>query len=222
MKYITEEELRDLCNIQAFETFTLTAGVKLTPGGRQYLADRKIPVIVQGEQKAIKTISIPANECDKQTEKSKGDDSNTAKDRCIDAHFALLEAVFFKQAIELLDRNPVLANQIYDMKCSLESIACRSKENIVSIEPIEITTKEQLGCPPKEGFQIRRDVMFAEHGKEVAVLHLLRCELQKFYLDNGDILTEEQKNYLAYLMNNLSKMLRNILDGDDCKRDVVE
>lgn len=207
MKYITEEELRDLCNIQAFETFTLMEGVKLTPGGRQFLVDRKIPIIVQGEQKARKTISIPANDCDEQ---------------CVGVHFTLLEAIFFRQAMELFERNQALANQIYDMKCCLESIACSSNENIIVPEPCDGMTKEQLKCPQKGCFQIRRDVMFAEHGKEAAVLHLLRCELQKFYLDNGDILTADQKKYLSYLMNRLSQMIHSTLGGEHCLRDAME
>lgn len=222
MKYITEEELRDLCNIQAFETFTLMEGVKLTPGGRQFLVDRKIPIIVQGEQKARKTISIPANDCAEQIEKCNCGDSHTAKDQCVGVHFALLEAIFFRQAMELFERNQALANQIYDMKCCLESIACSSNENIIVPEPCDGMTKEHLKCPQKECFPIKRDVMFAEHGKEAAVLHLLRCELQKFYLDNGDILTADQKNYLSYLMNRLSQMIHSTLGIEHCLRDGME
>lgn len=214
MKYITEEELRDLCKIQTFETFTLVEGAKLTPGGRQFLVDRKIPIIVEGEQKVTKTISIPANDCNQV-------DTHTSKTQHIRIHFALLEAIFFREAMELLDRNQDLANQIYDMKCCLESIAC-SNENLIVPQSCEGMTNGQLKCPQNECFQIRRDVMFAEHGKEAAVLHLLRCELQKFYLDNEDILLADQKNYLSYLMNRLSQMIHSTLGKDHCLPDVVE
>lgn len=221
MKYITEEELRDLYHIQAFETFTLMEGVKLTPGGRQFLVDRKIPIIVQGEQKARKTISIPAKNYEKQIEKCNGGDSHTPNDQYVGVHFALLEAIFFKQAMELFERNQALANQIYDIKCCLESIASSSNENIIVPEPCDGMTREQLKCPQKECFQMRRDVMFAEHGKEAAVLHLLRSELQKFYLDNGDILTADQKKYLSYIMNRLSQMIHTTLGGDHCLRNAM-
>lgn len=222
MKYITEEELRDLCNIQEFETFTLTEGVKLTPGGRQFLVDRKIPIIVQGEQKTRKTVSIPTNDCDEQIEKCNCVDSHTAEEQCVGVHFTLLEAIFFRQAVELFERNQALANQIYDMKCCLESIACSSNESIIVPEPCDGMTKEQLKCPQKECFQIRRDVMFSEHGKEAAVLHLLRCELQKFYFDNTDILSAGQKNNLSYLMNRLSQMIHRALGREHCLRDAIE
>ena len=40
MIYITEQNLRDLYGKQAFESFTLVEGERLTPGARQFLADR--------------------------------------------------------------------------------------------------------------------------------------------------------------------------------------
>lgn len=216
MKYITEDELRDLCNIQAFETFTLTEDVKLTPGGRQFLVDRKIPIIMQGEQKAIKTISIPANDCDEQIDKCNYDHIHTTVHKCVGPHFKLLEAIFFRQAMELFERNRSLANQIYDMKCCLESIEFNSDEHVIVPKPCDGMTKEQLRCPQEGCFQIRRDVMFAEHGKEAAVLHLLRCELQKFYSDNDDILTDLQKINISYLMNRLSQMIHSVLEWEHC------
>lgn len=209
MKYITEEELRDLFNVQAFETFTLTGGARLTPGGRQFLVDRKIPIIVQGEEKAKNTVSIPANE------KNNCSAHNIVNDQRVNAHFALLEAIFFKQVMDLLERNENLANQIYDMKCSLESIAGGNENGIVPEAWGELS-KEPLQYPPKECFPMRRDIMFAEHGKEAAALHLLQCELQKFYFDNEDRLTAAQKKHLAYLMNRLSQMIQSILGREHC------
>ena len=40
MIYITEQNLRDLYGKQAFESFTLVEGERLTPGARQFLADQ--------------------------------------------------------------------------------------------------------------------------------------------------------------------------------------
>lgn len=186
MKHITEADLRDLCDTQEFETFTLVEGIKLTPGGRQFLIDRKIPIIVQGEQKMRKTVSIPAD------------------DR-ISAHFALLEATFFKQAVELIEIDQSLADELCDMEACLASIALGEDETRVASEPCAEMTEEQ-----HEPFQITREAMLSEHGKEIAVLHLLRCELRKFCADNQALLAENQKSDLSHLMSCLTQMIHRI------------
>lgn len=223
MKYITEEELRDLFGIQAFETFTLTEGVRLTPGGRQFLIDRKIPIIVNDEKKAIKTVSIHSDSSDRHTEECDDDYNNVADKRYIEADFALLEAVFFRQSIELFDINPALANQIFDMVQGLESIACNCDVNIIIVpKPCDGMSGEQLKCPQKRCFQISRDIMYEDKGKEAAILHLLRCELHKFYRGNDKFFTKDQKINLSYLMNRLSQMIHRSLGRDHCLKDTIE
>lgn len=222
MKYITEEELRDLFGIQAFDTFTLTEGVRLTPGGRQFLIDRKIPIIMNGEKKIIKTISIHSDNSEHHTENCDDDYNNVADKRYIAADFALLGAVFFRQSIELFDINPALANQIFDMVQGLESIACNCDGNITVPKPCDGMSGEQLKCPQKGCFQISRDIMYEEKGKEAAILHLLRCELQKFYIGNDNLFTKDQKINLSYLMNRLSQMIHRSLGGDHCLKDTIE
>ena len=42
MKFITEEDLRDLYKKQPFTDYDLPQGQRLTPGARQFLVDRGI------------------------------------------------------------------------------------------------------------------------------------------------------------------------------------
>ena len=42
MRFITENELRDLYRQEHFTSFTLQTNERLTPGGRQYLLDHGI------------------------------------------------------------------------------------------------------------------------------------------------------------------------------------
>lgn len=42
MKFITEEDLRDLYKRQPFTNYDLQPGERLTPGARQFLVDRGI------------------------------------------------------------------------------------------------------------------------------------------------------------------------------------
>lgn len=50
MKFITEMELRDLYQRQPFHTFVLAADERLTPGGRQFLIDRRVMIETGGDQ----------------------------------------------------------------------------------------------------------------------------------------------------------------------------
>ena len=58
MIYITEQNLRDLYGKQAFESFTLVEGERLTPGARQFLADRQISIVDPADVKPSKTATI--------------------------------------------------------------------------------------------------------------------------------------------------------------------
>ena len=81
MKFITEEDLRDLYKKQPFMDYELQPGERLTPGARQFLLDRGInlydddPFLNPGIKKAAssKSVNVSAEktEFDKQLEKKK-------------------------------------------------------------------------------------------------------------------------------------------------------
>lgn len=50
LKFITEEYLRDLYRKEPFDSFQITEEEKLTPGGRQYLLDKKIEINTCGKK----------------------------------------------------------------------------------------------------------------------------------------------------------------------------
>ena len=68
MKFITEEDLRDLYKKQPFTNYDLQPGERLTPGARQFLVDRGINMYdendplsrpVKQELKETKTAEVP-------------------------------------------------------------------------------------------------------------------------------------------------------------------
>ena len=81
MKFITEEDLRDLYKKQPFMDYDLQPGERLTPGARQFLLDRGInlydddPFLNPGIRKTASSKSVNVNaekaEFDKQLEKKK-------------------------------------------------------------------------------------------------------------------------------------------------------
>lgn len=62
MRYITEMDLRDLYHEEPFTTYYLAADNRLTPGARQFLTDRRIPVKLHGKTNKEKTDTVPVDE----------------------------------------------------------------------------------------------------------------------------------------------------------------
>lgn len=67
MKFITEDDLRDLYRKAPFTEYVIEPGTRITPGARQFLADRQI--FLPDEETALmgKGISRQTNKPEKQT-----------------------------------------------------------------------------------------------------------------------------------------------------------
>ena len=53
MKFITEEDLRDLYKKQPFTDYDLKEGERLTPGARQFLVDRGVDMYDRNDPMAV-------------------------------------------------------------------------------------------------------------------------------------------------------------------------
>ena len=129
-----------------------------------------------------------------------------------------MQALYLKQATEIYAQNQTLANEIFDMECSLCSIENGSDINVLTPGPCSGMTAEDLKCPHRECFHITRAMLLANHGAEVAVLHYLRGETYRFYYDNAEALSQLQKVRVAYLVNLLSQMIHKTVGGSLCQK----
>ena len=240
MVYITEQNLRDLYTKQAFETFNLVEGERLTPGARQFLSDRQIEIIDPTDVKPVKTATIQldgseeygaaesakAEETEKATppaaaqQCSEQEQVPVANSEKLKARFCALQSLYLKQATELYPHNQVLANEIFDMECSLCSIECGSDLNILAPGTCSGMNAEDLKYPHRECFHMTRAILLADHGAEAAALHYLRGETYRFYYDNAEELTQTQKVHTAYLINLLSQMIHKTIGGTLCQRNM--
>ena len=237
MIYITEQNLRDLYAKEAYETFTLVEGERLTPGARQFLADRQIPIVDPTEVKPHKTASIQIDGSEEYSETvaapaqpsapvepenpEKAAAPVAAAEPCggkLRGRFCALEALYLKQATELYAQNQMLANEIYDMECSLRSIENGSDMNILVPGPCNGMSAEELKQPHRECFSMTRAILLANHGAEAAALHYLRGETYRFYYDNEQELTETQRMRVAYLINLFSQMIHKTIGGTLCQK----
>ena len=238
MIYITEQNLRDLYAKQPFESFTLVEGERLTPGARQFLADRQISIVDPMDVKPSKTAKIQidgseeytAEETPQETAAAAPEPEPKPEGGCnvevvpgpcseqLRGRFCALQALFLKQATELYAQNQILANELFDMECSLCSIEAGSDLNILVPGPCSGMSAEELKCPHRECFHMTRAILLANHGAEAAVLHYLRGETYRFYYDNAQELTQSQKVHVAYLINLLSQMIHKTIGGTLCQK----
>ncbi|MGC4388484.1 hypothetical protein ABXW34_21820, partial [Streptococcus suis] len=58
MKYITEDDLRLIYRDNPFETFTIQAQTRLTPGAKTFLTDRRIAIIDERNNKHKQTATF--------------------------------------------------------------------------------------------------------------------------------------------------------------------
>ncbi len=239
MIYITEQNLRDLYSKQAFESFTLVEGERLTPGARQFLSDRQISIVDPTDVKPSKTATIQLDGSEEYSSEQAAEEKEPEAAQCpacsgedapasgavptgcsnqLKARFCALQALYLKQATEIYAQNQTLANEIFDMECSLCSIENGSDINVLTPGPCSGMTAEDLKCPHRECFHITRAMLLANHGAEVAVLHYLRGETYRFYYDNAEALSQLQKVRVAYLVNLLSQMIHKTVGGSLCQK----
>lgn len=237
MIYITEQNLRDLYGKQAFETFKLVDGERLTPGARQFLADRQISIIDPRDVKPLKTATIQPDGVGEGTETvqpekaeapepvekpQNGAPVEAAETPCssevLQGRFCALQALYLKQATEIYAQNQVLANEIFDMECSLCSIEAGQDTDILVPGICSGMNAEDLKTPCRECFRMTRAILLANHGTEAAVLHYLRSETYRFYCENRQALTQTQRVQIAYLVNLCSQMIHKAIGGSVCQK----
>lgn len=233
MIYITEQNLRDLYGKQAFESFTLVEGERLTPGAKQFLADRQISIVDPTDVKPSKTAMIQIDGTEEYASEEKPEEAvqsdtslqhgTAAADHAVGgeklkSHFCALQSLYLKQATEIYAKNQILANEIFDMECSLCSIVSGSEKNILVPGVCSGMNTEELKSPQRECFHMTRAILLADHGTEAAVLHYLRSETYRFYCDNAEELTQTQKVHIAYLINLFSQMIHKTIGGTLCQR----
>lgn len=236
MIYITEQNLRDLYKKQAFESFTLTEGEKLTPGARQFLADRQIILVDPADVKPQKMAMIPVDEAegvilpDEEAEKILSAAAQTEdvtapllnEQEKLNGRFGALRALYLKQAAEIYGKDPILASEIFDMECSLCSIENGSDLHILVPGSCSGMSAEELKRPHRECFAMTRTLLLTEHGVQAAVLHYLRSETYRFYAENETLLGEKQRVRVAYLINLFSQMIHKTVGGTLCQKVQME
>lgn len=224
MKFITEDDLRDLYRKEPFASYEIPPGVRLTPGARQFLADRQIflpdessPLTGQGRgKKEKKTV---AGEC------------GTPKAcKRLSYRIKSAEALFLAVAEDLLPRDVLLAQKIIDLKKSFSDISAML-ENGKACEPLsceactgirEDNFNQDLG----DCFEITEFHIQLGKGKEIISLHRLRCALRELQLEIEEAFKgfeenarcKESETRVNQIINTLSQLICYAAGGETCQR----
>ncbi len=203
MKFITEDDLRILFRREPFTTYDLPAGTRLTPGARQFLVDKKIsisddPMMVKRKNEK------PAEKKEEAPEKEICRDRFLLKKKT-------LQAQFLETGLELLNRDVLLAEQIFVLERKLSDLGKEGREVEFGFEPCTGFHKENFNKPSDDCFEITGFHAQSEKGKEIVLLHRLRCSVR-------ELAAETENAGLNPFINRLSQMICLEYGGKTCQR----
>lgn len=218
MKFITEEDLRDLYKKQPFMDYDLKPGERLTPGARQFLLDRGInlydddPFINPGFKKADSGKPAQAQAC------------RNSRKYC--SRMKSLQALFLLTTEELMKQDVCMAQQITqlyrhfagfksaaDGTCNVADLSCTGCTGIK-----EDNFSQCIG----DCFEITEFHMQLEKGYQIVLLARLKAALEEFDADLSDMLeaqlAEQVSGKLNQVINTLSQMICSAVGGSECQR----
>lgn len=203
MKFITEDDLRILFRREPFASYDLPAQAKLTPGARQFLLDKKISFCddpLTAKRKILKTAEVIAE----------APITEPAPDRFL-LKLETLKAQFLEAGISLLDRDVLLAEQVFDLERKLSFVGKGALSEINPFEPCTGFNKENQNEPYSDCFEITGFHAQSEKGREIVLLHRLRCCVRELAAEAGE------KNFNP-VINRLSQMICLLYGGNTCQR----
>lgn len=218
MKFITEEDLRDLYKKQPFMDYDLKPGERLTPGARQFLLDRGInlydddPFINPGFKKA--EASKPAKQLQGMKQKK----------YC--SRMKSLQALFLLTADELKTLDVCMAQQLTELyrhftgfksasegTCKIADLPCKACTGIK-----EDNFSQCIG----DCFDITEFHMQLEKGRAVLLLARLKASLEEFDAELPDFLEAKLADQISaklnQVINTLAQMICSAVGGTECQR----
>lgn len=222
MKFITEEDLRNLYRKEPFTTYEIEEGVRLTPGARQFLADRGINKFDNGPSKKkstenIKQPSVPPER------------KNNWKKKKLHSKMKSMEALFLLTGEELLNGDENLAQRVIDLGKQFSNIKNAvqgkgSSENLCCQECTGINV-DNFSDDLDDCFEITDLHIQLKKGRKIIILHKLRCalrELEPFVLElyegSNDEMCKDVMGKVNQVVNTLSQMICSVLGGKTCQR----
>lgn len=226
MKFITETDLRGQYKRDPFEAYEVKENTRLTPEARQFLNDRGVKITSQSD----KTSAIKSGEEAKDVQKQ-GISSNDLCSKKLLCVMKSTSALFLVTAEELLQRDILLSQKVMDLGRQLRDIMKSADGSAESCELVceECTGIKQANFSDDLGdcFEITEFHIQLEKGREIALLHRLRCVMREVQLTineafySGQTDDERSRDLIKktnQIINTLSHMICLSVGGSVCQR----
>ncbi|GLC78400.1 hypothetical protein [Lacrimispora brassicae] len=203
MKFITEDDLRILFKRQPFTSYDLPVGTRLTPGARQFLVDKKIPI--SDDPMLVKQKSVKPAE-----KKEEAPEKEICRDRFL-LKKKTLQAQFLEVGLELLSLDVLLAEEVFGLERKLSNLGKEGREEESGFKPCTGFHENSLNEHSEDCFEITGFHAQSEKGKEIVLLHRLRCSTR-------ELAAEADRENLNPVINRLSQMICLEYGGKTCQR----
>jgi len=224
MKFITENDLRDLNRKEPFTNYEIEPGARLTPGARQFLSDRGINMFDNDPytNKNIVNVKQPS---------ALPERKNNWKKKKLHCKMKSTEAVFLQSYEELLSGDASLAQSVINLGKQFSCI----KSHVDGKGPVEnLNLTECTGIKVDnfsddldDCFEITESHMQLKQGRKIIILHRLRCDLREIEpvvlevyegSDKDKDLCIEVIGKVNQIINTLSQIICSVLGGKECQR----
>lgn len=225
MRFITEGDLRTLYQKEPFTTYVLRPDTRLTPGARQFLMDRKISIVDGSSAK-------PQEPAKKTTQCSAP--MNDWKNLRIYCRLKSIESLFLLTIEELVKRDLDLTQKLIKLNKQFSQIkeAVKNKSTVENLCFNECTgiKAHNFSANLDDCFEITEFHVQLEKGREILLLHRLRCALQEIepFVQDICLSLEGQEGQQQYqdtiakvnqIINSLSQLICSALGGKKCQRE---
>ena len=217
MKFITEDDLRTIYRDKPFTSFDIEPDSRLTPGARQFLQDRQINVFADGTAMHVGDGVIAGKE------PSSGS-PDLLRNKRLFAALKSADALFLLTASELIEKDVCLAQEVLDLGQKFDEIKQMDAEGKM-FEPLPCKTcscmnDSNFSSDLGECFEITSFHIQADKGREILLLHRLRCALYEVqvvvmetHCTNKCIMER-----LNQIINRLGQMICTAFGGNGCQR----
>ncbi|MBZ9685808.1 ethanolamine utilization protein [Clostridium estertheticum] len=224
MKFITENDLRDLNRKEPFTNYEIEPGARLTPGARQFLSDRGINMYDNDPYTKKNTVNVKQAPAIPEI-------VNTWKKKKLRSKMKSTEALFLLYEEELLSGDASLAQSVINLGKQFSCI----KNHVDGKGPVEnLNLTECTGIKVDnfsddldDCFEITESHMQLKQGRKIIILHRLRCDLREIEpvvlevyegSDKDKDLCSEVISKVNQIINTLSQIICSVLGGKECQR----
>jgi hypothetical protein len=207
VRFITEEELRNLYKKSPFTTFESEADTRLTPGARQFLGDRRIQVC-----SAESRLKVKKQAGNKQEKTTYGKED--IQEELLELQLA--EAVFLKSGLELLEEDVLAAQEIFSLEEYLMFLRLNNGASQPDYIPCTRINQENFHTWMEDCFEVTGFHAQSQKGKTIVTFHYLRCVLR--ILETK--LTDSRRTGIHCVINKLSQMICTAFGGKVCQKKI--